>query len=108
MKMSSALSIRHKCTSDIRITTCSTEFQCPECDDSNKRIEVQTHKRYFHPKKYVSVRIKVHEVEQMRNLCMFFYLLACVLGVFRFVSWSNEHKEVKTSIIISSEKFGEE
>lgn len=54
MKMSSALSIRNKCTNDIRITTCSTEsFGVPEsrvCDDSNKRIEVQTNKRYFHPK----------------------------------------------------------
>lgn len=53
------------------ITTCSTEqfgVLRLECDDSNKRIEVQTHKRYissFHPKKTYVVHINRHEVEQM-------------------------------------------
>lgn len=70
--MSSALSVRNKCTKTTsNITTCSTAHfgvvaeraAAAKCEDSNKRIEVQNDKRYFH-QKYV-VHIKQHEVEQM-------------------------------------------
>lgn len=83
--MSSALSIRNKCTKTTsNITTCSTAHfvvsffwrsESQAGGDSNKRIEVRSDKRYFHPK-YV-VRIKRHEVEQMRNLCFLLYLSLC-------------------------------
>lgn len=73
MKMSSALSIRNKCTSNIRITTCSTEFLCFERESGVATVINELKFRLIKDiftQKYV-VNIKGHGVEQMRNLCMF-------------------------------------
>lgn len=109
MKMSSALSIRHKCTDDFKKLR-HVQQRNLLLWDSGVTIAINELKfsniKDIFPPKICCSPLRAREAEQMWNLCFFFYLLVCCIGInrhfydyFRSLFWQHKEKYFRQKFV---------